>query len=618
MEQRNDNAATSQIKRYNEIYKTLQAYQAAVNEVAIVSITDLSGKIIYVNKKFIEVSKYSEEELLGNTHRVVNSGFHHPSFFAEMWQTISKGQSWRSEIKNKAKDGTFYWVDTVITPVRDVKNDVFQYLSIRNIITAQKGTEEKLYNFQKALSRKEQQLKDAQEVAKTGSWHLDIPGNLLEWSEETYRIFEVPTDTPMTYETFLGYVHPDDKQRVDECWQVALKTGTYELEHRIKTSGGIKWIRERARLEFDPASKLAKAIGTAQDITEKKNTENELKASESLYKDLFNNSPFAIGIMDKETMQFLEVNETATKFYGYSREEFLHLTAYDIRIPEDHEKLKKLLQSDAYAVDNSTRTHRKKNGEFVVVEPTITAIDYKGRDAFLITINDVTEKNKIAEELFNTKINRQKEIARASLKAQEKSRTEIGRELHDNVNQLLVASTLYLKRAAPASENDKYLLVTGTDIIVKAIEEIRMLSAQLVPPSFNEQGLAKAIKLLAENLKLTNTAVEYDITIDETVLEEGLKVNLYRIVQEQFNNVIKYAAASKVFVKLKHEKKFLTLEISDNGKGFDQKQKAKGIGLANIYHRAEAYNGSVVIETNPGLGCKVKVVFAYPVLSAVN
>lgn len=592
-----------------DIFRTLQAYETAVDEVAIVSITDLGGTIIYVNEKFTSISGYSKEELIGSSHRIINSGHHDLAFFKEMWLTISNGKPWRGEIKNRKKDGTYYWVDTVIIPVKDEEHHIYQYLSIRNVITRQKENEEKLILFQRDLIRRKQQLKDAQVVAKTGSWYLDVPGNQLGWSEETYRIFEIPFETVMTYELFLDAVHPDDRAMVETCWQAALQNGNYQIEHRIITPSGEKWVSENARFEFDSSSALTKALGTVQDITEKKRTENILKESEALYKDLFNTSPFAIGIIDKATMRFLEVNETATRLYGYSREEFLLLTAYDIRVTEEHNLLTALIEKGDYTIDKSIRAHKKKDGTVILIEPTITEVSYKGKRAFLITIHEVTEKIKMQEELTAEKNRHQKEVDRATLEAQEKSRAEIGRELHDNINQLLVASTLFLKKAVPASDKDKTLLQTGTGIINNAIEEIRRLSSHFVPPSLHDLSLADSIEFLSRHFKLTETNVAFDIDIDEKLLEDALKINIYRIVQEQFSNIIKHAAATEVQLAMKQFPGMLTLMIKDNGLGFDTGQKTKGIGLANIFHRAAAYNGIATLQSSPGNGCEISVVF---------
>jgi PAS domain S-box-containing protein len=596
-------------KKYNELSKTLQAYQAAVNVAAIVSITDPSGRIIYVNDKFTEISKYSSAELAGKTHRVINSGYHSPEFFKEMWRMICHGKPWRGEIKNKTKNGSYYWVDTVITPVLDEKNNIFQFLSIQNLITLQKENEEQLIAFQRELLLREQQLKAAQQVARTGSWYMNIPANTLEWSEETYRIFEIPPETVMTDELFVEKVFPDDRPKVHECWLEGTKKGVYEVEHRIATPSGEKWVREKARLEFDSSGEPVRAVGTVQDITEKKKTENILRESESLYKNLFNNSPFPNGIVDKKTLQFLEVNETATRLYGYSREEFLQLSAYDIRVPEDRDKLKGQLEEGSYAGDTSVRPHKKKNGEVIQAEPSIAEISYKGKQAFLVTINDVTEKIRLQEQLIRSRISRQNEISRASMEAQEKNRAEIGRELHDNVNQLLAVSHLCIKNIQPASAEDKKLIEKGIQATSSAINEIRKLSWSLVPPSLSDLSLKDSVETLAMDLNLTGAVVEFDIRINETLISEGLKVNMFRIIQEQFSNIIKYAEAANIKIIMTQQDDRLTLEISDNGKGFDRNQKFKGIGLNNIIHRAETYNGEVTIESSPGHGCKIFIQF---------
>lgn len=597
---------------YLNLATMLEAYQAAVNEAAIVSITDLDGTIAYVNKKFVEISKYSYEELVGQNHRIINSGHHSSKFFKLMWKTISSGKVWRGEIKNKTKDGNFYWVDTVITPVFDQHGNLIQYFSIRNLITLQKEQEENLIKFQKTLLKREQQLKDAQVVSVTGSWYLDLPGETLEWSEETYRIFDIPFETAMTYNLFLQLVHPEDRQMVNENWLAALKTGKYDIEHRIVVPGHEKWVREQAHFEFDESGTLLRALGTVQDITEKKQNENILAQSELLYRNLFNNSPFAIGILSKDSLQFLQVNETAVKLYGYTSNEFLQLNAYDIRVKEQHNNLEAQIREDSYTKDNSVRAHRKKDGSIIYVEPAIAEINYRGKQAYLITIHDITEKLRMEEELRQIKIGRENELLRATMESQENSRAEIGRELHDNINQLLVASTIFLKHALFNKSDDKILISKSLDIVVSAMDEIRKLSSSFVPPSLNVLTLKEAIGVLAQNFQLSNTTIAFDIRINEAVIDEAFKINIYRIIQEQCNNIIKHAAATTAIISLVQSENKLLLKITDNGKGFDPKQKAKGIGLSNIIHRTEAYYGKLNIQSKPGKGCSITATFTLP------
>jgi len=138
----------------SKLKQLLQAYVQAVDANIVSSITDTTGKIIYVNNKFCEVSKYSKEELIGQNHRIINSGYHPKSFFESLWKTIREGNVWHNEIKNKAKDGSYYWVDSVILPIKDEEGNILQYLSLRTIITDRKQAEEELKKLFETLEKK--------------------------------------------------------------------------------------------------------------------------------------------------------------------------------------------------------------------------------------------------------------------------------------------------------------------------------------------------------------------------------------------------------------------------------------------------------------------------------
>jgi diguanylate cyclase (GGDEF)-like protein/PAS domain S-box-containing protein len=134
----------SAINRIKHTFKELRDIKFALDKSSIVAITDHKGVITYINDKFCEISKYKREELINQTHRIVNSGYHHRSFFQHMWGTISSGEVWRGQVKNRAKDGSYYWMNTTIVPFLDAAGTPEQYISIRTDITDQKKVEEQI------------------------------------------------------------------------------------------------------------------------------------------------------------------------------------------------------------------------------------------------------------------------------------------------------------------------------------------------------------------------------------------------------------------------------------------------------------------------------------------
>lgn len=183
-----------------EANREIKDYQDALDQSAIVAITEPNGIIKYVNDKFCEISKYEREELIGQDHRLLNSGFHGREFFVDMWRTIAKGQIWKAEIKNTNKEGNFYWVDTTIIPFMDHKGKIEKYLAIRFDITEKKSIESqieeeraRLLNSEKMASLGELAAGIAHElgnpIASIRSW-IQVVSSQLERDQFDKQIFQ--------------------------------------------------------------------------------------------------------------------------------------------------------------------------------------------------------------------------------------------------------------------------------------------------------------------------------------------------------------------------------------------------------------------------------------------
>jgi two-component system sensor histidine kinase UhpB len=219
------------------------------------------------------------------------------------------------------------------------------------------------------------------------------------------------------------------------------------------------------------------------------------------------------------------------------------------------------------------------------------------------------EKMEMEARLSNQIILQKKLIAETGIQAQEQVRESIGTELHDNINQVLATSKLYLEHAIRKEELNSTILRKSLDTIVLAIEQIRQLSHSLVAPSLGDVTLVSALSELIGNIHLTKS-VQLELIVndfDEKFADKKMKLMFYRIVQEQINNILKHSKAKNVFVHLSTTKNQHVLMVRDDGMGFDTTKKTKGIGFRNIKNRVDFYDGTVTIISSPGKGCTLEV-----------
>lgn len=226
----------------------------------------------------------------------------------------------------------------------------------------------------------------------------------------------------------------------------------------------------------------------------------------------------------------------------------------------------------------------------------------------VVAITENTNEKMIEQEMLDKEVQDQKTIIREVLNAQENERNKIGQELHDNVNQILVSTKLYLNLAYTDHPNNVDFIKTSIDYLDEAISEIRKLSSREVTPlkQFELEDLIRSSVESIQQHSGIKTDFTYNITSQITI-DEDLKLNVYRIIQEQLNNILKHAKASHIKVCIENKNGCLILSITDNGQGFDPAQDRKGIGISNIINRVISYNGEIDIQTKPFEGCSINI-----------
>ncbi len=450
-------------------------YKNALDQSSILAITDLDGIIKHANQNFCNISKYSAAELIGQNHRIVNSGYHPQSFFQNLFDTLAAGKIWRGEIRNKAKDGTFYWTDATIVPVIDENGKPYQYIAIRWDITKRKTAEA---GMREAIERYDIL---AQATSDT-IWDWDIANKTMHYNEGITKMF--------------GYNAAQVNNIVD-WWNDKLHSDDFEV-----------------------------VTATLKDVFEKEN-------------------------------------------------ERLQLT-YRFRCADGSYK---------YIFDRA----------FVI-------FDNNGKPVRMIgAMQDIT--HQIEEEM---------RVAKAIIDAQEEERNYLGAELHDNINQILAGTllTLGLAKSNDMDTNQRTgFILSAMGYLTDAINETRKLSHNLAPAVIHENTL----KDMFENLLLTVNleglfTVRFDFDeIQENLIPEEVQINLYRILQEQTKNILKYSEAGIIEIAVNIIANKVKLRIYDNGRGFDTDIKKTGIGLRNIKKRAEALRGNFLLNSAPGKGCEIIV-----------
>ena len=272
--------------------------------------------------------------------------------------------------------------------------------------------------------------------------------------------------------------------------------------------------------------------------------------------------------------------------------------------------LNKIIRSGSITTWEDEYRFKRSNGQYAWVHDRGHIIYNEKKAIRMIgATQDITDRVLLQDKLTSERLTRQRELTAAVFIAQENERAEIGRELHDNLGQILAATKMYMQMARKNSKNRRKYIIKSCDFIEDVIGKIRTIAKKLVIPGIDFISVVDNIKNLIDDLaKVHPVKIEfYTDGIDEEELDENLQLNIFRIVQEQLTNILKHAKATHAIIYLSRQANELRLLISDNGKGCNVLKDSSGVGIINIRSRAEILHGRVTIVSEPRKGYELKV-----------
>ena len=639
---------------------------AQANIITIVS----NGKIIMVNAAASRLLGYSRKELLTKNRSAIFN-IKESSFKKMLQQRTAQGNSVATVTVHKKSGKTITCEITsavfvnedgkenAITTIADMSKSILLQKNIdaekekivADNIGIAKSKQKKLDiknekvvagNIALALGRSEARLLENNEwikyIAKASydvMWDWDITTGEIYVGDSVKEVFgyNVPGNS-MQFSHFRRCLVREEKDTVEKKIMETLASpakvwnDAFMFKH---SNGSVYSTTSRASIVRDDTGKATHMIGAIQDVSrlqemEKKLADQIILQQEDSEKFLLA-AKLSFDVIWDWNLLTNEVflGDGFEELFGYvikNNKADMITDWVDNLYPDDKDgvvaELQAAIKSRATHWEQAYRVSRA-NGSVARVYVRASIMRHADGKAYRMigAMQDLSRQKELEDELEQEIGLKEKQIAAATEDAKEMERADIGKELHDNINQLLGASKMYIDMAKRGGDNSAMYLSRSSEYTLAAIDEIRKLTKGLTTDVIRNLGLCDAIdNIVRDTMEVSpvNISLATDSFIENSV-NDKFKLNVFRIIQEQLNNILKHAEATKVSIKLLQNNKAIRLIIVDNGTGFNVEKKQKGIGIPNIKSRAAAYHGTADFDSQPGQGCILTAIF--PVTAAL-
>lgn len=566
-------------------------------------IADTEGYFRKVNPAFTLLLGWSTEELLA----VSFLQFVHPDDRDASLQVLEGQKTGRAvtQFRNRyrTRDGSYVWLSWSSTQCLETG---LVYAMAKDI-TREKHQEEQ-------LQLQQERSKRATYLARLGSWELDVASGQHWASDGMYDLLGITRKgfPALGIDQFLEWVHPEDRPLVEsQMNKLAYQDHQYYEYRMVLWNGDLIYVENYVEVVRENGTAV-RMNGIIQDITRRKESEIRLQLSEQRFRSLVQHSYDIICILDFEG-NYRYVSDSIEHNLGFKAEELSGVNALSLVHPDDLDFVRQSIErlhTEKLVDDLPPFRFRCKAGGWHWIESIgKNMVDDPAVQGIVVNARDITDRKNLQDKLAREREEKQAHINKAAIRAQEREREQLGRELHDNVNQVLTTIKLYTELALDGSMDGTVLMQKSVSYLTDCINEIRNISKRLSTPTLGKISLKESIQELVNSLNLAGKlAIDLHIgRVDKKKLPQDTHLGIYRIVQEHLTNVLRHAAATTVSIAIESRKGELQVVIADDGKGFDVATRRKGIGISNMYGRAENINGRLVLNSAPGKGCTLQL-----------